>query len=65
MTTATLQPWQERVIKERDELTEKLNKLTDALASRRWPPRVFDQLMRQHTAMSNYEQILAERIADF
>ena len=61
-------PHQERVVKEKKELDEKLSKLdafclTDMFAS--LPFEEQGRLNRQHSAMEVYSRILAERIAAF
>jgi hypothetical protein len=61
--------WQDRVIVEKDELDQKLAKLrtflntagpVDLVSETEW-----ERLKRQERAMSDYSQVLGERIAAF
>lgn len=63
-----LQPYQERVIAERDGLSEKIDKLrtfVNSAASMRVSGTEGVLLMRQYTVMAAYLDILNERIAAF
>lgn len=61
-------PHQERVVQEKRELDEKLSKLSAFLVSDLYhtlPAEERDRLTRQHNVMTQYSQILGERIAAF
>lgn len=62
-----MQPFQERVVEEREQLAERLAKLDDFLGTLGWklPPDEASRMLRQQTAMSIYLNILDERIARF
>lgn len=60
-----LLPHQQRVVEERDALREKINKLTETMASPMWSLISGDErnlLVRQLRAMVNYCSILGERL---
>jgi hypothetical protein len=67
--TATLQPHQQRVVAEQQELAERIEKLTAFIAAPRFPeivPRAEqERLRRQRAAMEAYDAVLLERIAAF
>ena len=59
---------QERVVAEADQLNERTNKLGAFLLSdlyKTLPEVEQKRLARQHTVMTQYLQVLNERIADF
>lgn len=62
----TLQPHQQRIIEEKDELDTRLLKLADFIVHnplfKALPEPERTRLYRQHTAMSIYSGILKERI---
>lgn len=67
MSTLLL-PHQKRVVAERDNLMERLGKLTDFIAGPifKQMPEVDQYLLcSQHQAMSEYERILGKRISRF
>lgn len=60
-----LLPHQQRVVEERAALREKINKLTEAMASPTWNLISGDErnlLVRQLRAMVNYNSILGQRL---
>ena len=63
-----MQPFQQRVVNEKAELSDKLDRL-EAFASRAdfssVPPDEQARLTRQLLIMKLYEQVLSERIAEF
>ena len=63
-----MQPHQQRVVEEKEQLTEKLDKLETfeggAIFSS-LPPTEQSRLTRQLLIMKLYEQVLSERIAAF
>ena len=64
----TLQPWQERVVEEKEQLAERLEKLNAFLVSQACLSLPFDDrclLARQLFAMEQYLDILLDRIARF
>ena len=64
----TLQPWQERVVEEKEQLVERLEKLDAFLATPACLALPFDDrclLARQLFAMKQYLEILLDRIARF
>lgn len=67
--TTELQAWQTRVIDECAEMNEKINKLYDFLCKPRDETQLTEEVStlmhRQLTAMSNYRDILRERIGLF
>lgn len=66
-----MQPHQERVVAEKQELDDKLAKLKtfvftgDREIFKSLDPRERDRLENQYTAMEKYSKILGERIAAF
>lgn len=64
-----MQPHQQRVVDERDDLVEKLGKLGDFVASnpifKKLPSDEQERLLAQHGFMSEYARVLSERIAAF
>lgn len=62
-------PYQQRVVEEKRELDEKLEKLRDFIfhnaVFRTLPPRERQLLVRQQTAMATYSRVLRERIETF
>ena len=62
-------PYQQRVVEEKSELDEKLEKLRDFIfhnsVFRTLPPRERQLLVRQQTAMATYSRVLRERIETF
>lgn len=63
-----MQPHQQRVVNEKKELDDKLSKLvmfTHGDIFRTLVPEERDRLEKQATAMTQYSQILGERIAAF
>jgi hypothetical protein len=63
-----MQPHQERVVAEKAELSEKLDKLEsfhDTAIYAGLPPAEQSRLTRQMYIMKLYEQVLAERISAF
>lgn len=63
-----LKPFQQRVVDEKRELDEKLARLTNFVSTETFldlPKAEKDRLNRQHEAMIDYSQVLAERIAAF
>ncbi len=66
METIELQPHQQRVVAERDELNEKLSKLGAFLDGPQVvEPAEFRRLQLQRTIMSAYLAVLDERILNF
>jgi hypothetical protein len=68
MNTGILQPHQQRVVDERQELNLKIDKLTAFLAGPIFTSLPSDEqlrLTRQHAVMTEYSGILTERIAHF
>ncbi len=69
METIELQPHQQRVVAERDELNDRLAKLAVFLDNEETPARVgldeFGRLSIQKHVMAAYLAILNERIANF
>lgn len=67
--TSTLQPHQQRVVEERDQLADRLGKLGDFILGNpqyvELPPKEQQLLNDQHAAMSAYHAILGQRIAGF
>ena len=64
----TLQPWQERVVEEKEQLAERLNKLNAFLGSETALGLPFDErclLVRQASVMKQYLDVLLDRIARF
>ena len=64
----SLQPWQERVVDEKNELAECLEKLNAFLATPECLTLPFDErclLARQALVMAQYLDILLDRIARF
>ena len=64
----TLQPWQERVIEEKEQLGERLQKLNTFLTAQQCLALPFDErctLVRQAKAMEQYYDILLDRIEQF
>ncbi len=64
----SLPPWQQRVITERDELSEKIGKLAAFQSTEAFPqldPEDQERLNKQMAAMCEYRCILSERIAAF
>jgi len=63
-----MQPFQQRVVDEKTELDDKLQKL-DAFGRTDFfqtlPPAEQGRLNRQHSVMEEYSRILGERIAAF
>ena len=62
----TLQPWQERVVEEKEQLAERLNKLNAFLGSEMALGLPFDErclLVRQASVMKQYLDVLLDRIA--
>lgn len=57
--------WQQRVISEKSELEERLNKLADFLHKTRNDSEREPLLLMQYHAMSTYLEILKERIRCF
>lgn len=63
-----MQPHQERVVQEKAELSEKVDKLETFIGGSIYaslPPAEQSRLTRQHLIMQLYEQVLSERIAAF
>jgi hypothetical protein len=63
-----LEPWQERLLKERDELIDKLLALNLFFLSEKWThvhPLVQDLMKQQHKVMKEYLEILNRRIDVF
>ena len=63
-----MQAFQQRVVDERNELTSKLDKLTEFLKSEIFKALPTDEqtrLQKQHAVMNEYANILAERIVHF
>lgn len=64
-----LEDWQTRVIDETIEVSEKIDKLYTFICRPReeinLSEEVFQLMVRQHTAMCNYRDILRERIGLF
>jgi hypothetical protein len=64
-----LQPYQQRVVAERDELQTKINALGAFIASNltfaMLPDEERSRLYRQHRHMTDYCAVLSERIAAF
>lgn len=63
-----MQPHQQRVVAEKVELDEKIVKLRGFFGTTTWEnvdPLEQDRMMRQYSAMSEYSNILGERIAAF
>ena len=64
----TLQPWQERVVEEKEQLAERLEKLNAFLVSQACLSLPFEErclLARQALTMTQYLDILLDRIARF
>lgn len=64
----TLQPHQQRVVDEKRDLDEKLEKLNAFFGSPIFaglPDAEMDRLQRQATHMAAYSDVLGERIASF
>ena len=62
----TLQPWQERVVEEKEQLAERLEKLSAFLVSQACLSLPFEErclLARQAQTMAQYLDILLDRIA--
>jgi len=62
-----MQPFQERVVQEKAELDEKIDKLVSFMNSALAvvPFEEWERLKRQYVAMTEYSLILGERIAAF
>jgi len=63
-----MQPHQQRVVEEKNELSEKLDKLETFEGGQIYsnlPPAEQSRLARQLLIMKLYEQVLSERIAAF
>lgn len=63
-----MQPHQERVVQEKSDLSEKVDKLDTFINSGKYASLPADEqarLTRQHLIMQLYEQVLSERIAAF
>lgn len=68
METTALKPFQQRVIDEHAELSDKLDKLIAFIGTQTYldlPAPERDRLWRQSIAMGEYLSILAQRIAAF
>lgn len=68
MTIRKLEPWQQRVVEEREQLHDRLVKLDALILTpefRALPEADRDILMRQQGIMEDYRWILDERIARF
>ena len=64
----TLQPWQVRVVEEKEQLVERFQKLDTFLSTPECLTLPFDErclLARQRFAMSQYLEVLLDRIARF
>ena len=66
---STMQDWQQRVIEERDELAERINKLGAFIGSKRLPEVTTQQdralLVEQLTLMERYYDVLCRRVEAF
>lgn len=63
-----LQPHQQRVVAEKLELDDRLNKLNAFFSTvmyKSLPPEEQDRMTRQSVAMTDYSDVLGERIAAF
>ena len=63
-----MQPHEQRVIEEREQLVSRLDKLTEFLKGdlfKGLPADEQERLARQHRIMGDYAGILAERIVQF
>lgn len=60
-----LQPYQQRVVTERDELKSKTKALTTFIAFSTLPKRERELLQQQEVIMRNYITVLDQRIALF
>ncbi len=63
-----MEPWQERVVVEREELEEKIQKLEAFIRSPGYASVLHDERYRLHQQMfymGEYSRILADRIAVF
>lgn len=63
-----MEPYQERVVAEKAELDERINKLCEFLASNmfnKMPMKERNLLIQQHQAMLVYSFVLRERIIAF
>ena len=63
-----MQAFQERVVVEKNELDEKINKLSSFIESDRWSSVAEDEkerMRKQLVAMGEYSNVLSQRIANF
>jgi len=63
-----MQPHQQRVIDERNQLEERRKKLSDFMEGKQFfglPEMERNRMRRQLKAMTEYSEVLSERIADF
>lgn len=63
-----MQPYQERVVTERDDLSDKIDRLAqflDTAAYALLPESERDRMFRQLRHMNNYREVLDERIEAF
>ena len=66
----TPEPWQQRLVDEKDELSSRLNRLCDFMCTSIYETLSEDEkerILRQRDAMNRYLEVLVERIhaADF